>query len=243
MLKQIIIFSSLIFSSFSYAQVYQPVVEDVKIHSFTAQDLQNNGCPMPPMNIKINPLIDPIQWDYSRRSRDLKPMSAHANSNHSVTGLHSAGLNLLVQSQVFYLKDNNNNSTCYTMWPSVITLRLSSKIYISQETALLSCSKSVTENHELQHQKVALYALQEAQNLLNNRLNSLYSKPIFFPTYEDALKHYNSNIEHLKSQFLHQFNLIADPLNAQLDSPSNYIAEDQKCPYERDTLEAYLRQP
>lgn len=242
MLNKIIIISSLFMSTFSYAQFYKPVIENVNVNQFSFQDLKTNGCPMPPINININPHIAPVQWDYSKRSRDLKSMSGHANNHHTVTGLHSAGLNIQIQSQVYYLNDNNNNSTCYTMWPSVISLQLNSKIYVAKEASMLSCTKSVTEEHEIKHQKVALYALQEAQNLLNNRLQNLYNKPVFFATYEDALKHYNSNIEHLKSQFFQQYSLIADPLNLKLDSPSNYEYENSKCLYENQTLKSLLSQ-
>lgn len=234
---------ALAFSSYALAQRFTPVVEDVKINAYSVQELQNNGCPMPPINVKINPLIEPIQWDYSQRSKQLKPLSEHAQSSQSVTGLHTAGLNFHVQSQVYYLKDQKGTSTCYTMWPSIITLRLSSKIMVAYEASLLQCTKAVTEEHELKHQKVALYALKEAQNLLNERLHTLYAKPIFFPTYEDALKHYNSNIDHLKSQFLYQYSLIADPLNSQLDSPANYASENNKCSYEFSNLTWYLSQP
>lgn len=220
--------------------LFTPKIETVNINQYSINDLKNNGCPRPPINININPIVDPIQWDYSKRSRDLQNIG---KGQYSITGLHTGSLNINVQSQVFYLSDSNGNKTCYTFWPSNINIRLSSVIRVAQEATMLQCTKRTTEEHELQHHQVSLQALQKSQDLLNNRLNTLYAKPIFFNSYDEALNHYNSNIEHIKSQFLQQYSLIADPLNSQLDSPSNYERENKICSYELSTLAYYLSQP
>jgi hypothetical protein len=227
---------SLIFNP-AISQTFTPKVENIKTNTFSISDLQNNGCPNPPLSININPIVSPPTFDYSKKSKELKMIS---NNPEQITGLHTVFLNINPQVQLFYLEDQQGRKTCYSMWPSTVTINLNTTIMVASEAAQLYCTRNATEDHEQEHQKVALYAFQESQKLLHQRLQSLYSKPVFFNSYNEALNHYNSNIEHIKSQFLRQFSLIADPLNAKLDSPQNYAIDQRKCPHEKSTLAYYL---
>lgn len=235
--KSTILISLSVFHCFVYAQNFNPQIENFNIIKFRHQQVQKNGCPTPIINIQINPEISPVVWDYSLRSRDLKNIS---NKPGQVVGLHKASTSINVQSQVYYLTDNNGYQTCFTIWPSYVTIRLKSKIYVASEIAMLYCSKNNTEDHELEHQKVAIWALTQSQNSLYQDLNLNFQKIKYFNTYIEAENHYNTIISKLQNNFLYQYDNISIPLNSKLDSNENYAFENKKCQSDTSTLTYYL---
>lgn len=235
----ILLSSALFLNSFSFAQVFTPRVENVNTNQYTLNELQKTGCPKPPININITPDITPITWDYSLRSRDLKNMSTQPGQ---IVGLHRGFTNVHIQSQVFYLTDNSGVKTCFTIWPAQVTLRLQSKIYISSEAANLHCTKTTTEAHELEHHKVSIWALTEAQNQLYKEIYNAYQKPMYFNTYAEAENYYNSIVSKMQNNFMNNYNNLTQPLNSKLDSQENYQAEGRKCPQDTSTLAFYLSQ-
>lgn len=233
----LILLASTISNSLVYAQIFTPKIENINTSHFTYKELQKTGCPIPPINIQIIPDIASVVWDYSLRSRELKNISTQPGQ---VVGLHKASTSINVQSQVYYLTDNLGNQTCFTIWPSHVNIKLQSKIYISSEISRLNCSKNNTENHELEHQKVAIWALSEAQNMLYKELNENFKKPMYFNTYADSQSYYNNIISNLQNRFITKYNNIANPLNSQLDSNENYALENKKCLSDLTTLAYYL---
>lgn len=237
MKKISLLVSFALFSNYAFAEVFTPRVESINTNQYTFAELEKTGCPTPPININITPEVSPITWDYSQRSRNLKNMS---NQRGQAIGLHRGSVNLNIQSQVFYLTNNSGIQTCFTIWPAQVNLKLQSKIYISTEAAHLHCTKSTTEAHEMEHHKVALWALAESQKILYKDLYSTFQKPTYFNSYQEAESYYNSIVNKLQNGFLSNFNNFSAPLNSRLDSHENYEAESRKCPQDTATLSFYL---
>lgn len=177
-------------------------------------------------NINVN--IEPIKYDYSKKSSEIEKIAKKQFNNEyqyilgSYIPVLSIGLNYKSIAQKSFGK------TCNKVVSMNVELKLESTIFIAKEIQPFSCTLNRTIKHESQHFNFQKEAIDFGVSYLKNNMEPVFSQKIYTSPSEYA-QNMRNQLDLFQKNTLRVIENSADKKHNFIDSHENYKKESKLC--------------
>lgn len=191
------------------------------------EKLRESCSKQPNLNLKYEAADMPISSHISYRDLLSKGGQKHGVQLY---GLYTNELSLQTNYKVNEFTIENNS--CFYISDIVFTVKVTPNIYIANEAAQFPCMKRKVFEHEMEHHKFFMLALNAEHDNLQREIKERFANiPVKYhaadiPQITEFVK---SNVSTMQSNFVNQINNRKAPYDKNLDNPNNTAREQQAC--------------
>lgn len=177
-------------------------------------------------NIEVN--VEPIHYDYSENSNQIKniPNIRTSNDSQFLLGAYIPLVSIGVNYKT--LREQTLRGTCNKIALMNVNLKLKSTIFIAKETQPFACTFNRTLQHENKHFNFEKQGIDVGVDYLRKNLEPFFSQK-FYGSQVEFSQLMKSQLDTLQRNTLNLIENYSGKLHSTIDNSENYKKESQLC--------------